>query len=41
MFKFLKPDKESKAEKILAYAMGFMILCIVVGVTLAIFGIIG
>ena len=41
MFKLLKPDKESKTEKILAYVMGFMIVCIVIGVTLALIGIIG
>jgi hypothetical protein len=40
MFKFLKPDKESKTEKILAKFMIFFFICVVVGATLAIIGII-
>ena len=36
-----KPNKESKAEKNMAKAMIFLIICVVIGVTLAAIGIIG
>ena len=41
MFKFPKNDKETRGDRIMLYALVFLIVCTVVGVTLAMIGIIG